>query len=259
MRHHSFLTFVAVLLCPVGALADTINWDQGNWNGGTANGYTSGSATGTTTGGAVSVQWTLFGTADGTHGGLGGVQPRVLNTVGATGVGNGVLTLATSGDRSVGSLSNYATFEFNFAGPVNLANGALTIQDVDFASVSSWQDFVAVQAFNGVSPVAVTYSTLAAHSLTTQFGLAGVKGISPVPNSGVGEANGNVGVNFGGTVDRIVIYYLQGPDLTSGTGGDHGVWLKDVTYTAAVPEPSTWISLGLGMISLGALKLRRRA
>jgi hypothetical protein len=53
---------------------------------------------------------------------------------------------------------------------VTLGNGALTIQDVDFGSNSTWQDFVAVQAFNGAAPIAVTYSILAAHALTSQFG-----------------------------------------------------------------------------------------
>jgi hypothetical protein len=248
------------LLLPGAAMADTINWDGGDWNGSVANGYTSGSPTGTTTDGAVSVQWSLFGTSDGTHSFLGGVQPRVLNTVGAGGAGNSVLTLASSEDANFGStLSNYSTFEFNFSTSVDLANGALTIQDVDFASADIWQDFVAVQAFNGASSVSVTYSILAAHALTTQFGLAGVKGTGLVPNNGAGQADGDVGVNFGGSVNRIVIYYMQGPDLTSGTGGDHGIWLKDISYTTStIPEPSTWMTLGLGAISLGALKLRRR-
>jgi hypothetical protein len=247
-----------LLLLPAASLADIVNWDSGDWNGGSANGYTSGSPTGTTNGGAVSVQWSVFGTADGTHAFLGGTQPRVLNTVGAGGAGNGVLTLATSGDANSGTLSNYAMFELNFTTPVNLANGALTIQDVDFAASDVWQDFVAVQAFNGVSPIAVSYSILAPHALTTQFGLAGVKGTGLVSNSGPGQADGDVGVNFNGSVNRIVIYFFQGPDFTAQTGNDHGIWLKDVTYSSAVPEPSTWMTLGLGAVSLAGLRRLRR-
>lgn len=145
-----------LLLAPISvASASTIDWQDGNWNGGIGNGYTSGSATGITTGGDVSVSWDLFGTADGDHPGLGGTQPRVLTTVG-DGV-DGVLTLATSGDRNTTStLLNYTTLTISFATLVNLANGALTIQDVDYSLGTTWQDLVAVQAFNGATPVGVT-------------------------------------------------------------------------------------------------------
>jgi hypothetical protein len=243
--------------------ADTINWESGNWNGGTANGYTSGSATGTTTGGAVSVQWSRFGTADGTHSGLPsapGIQPRVLTTVGAGGVGNGVLTLGTSGDRNFATLQNYTTLAISFAGLASLANGALTIQDVDNGG-STWQDFVAVQAFNGVNSVAVNYSILPAHALTTSYGLAGVRGTTAVPNTGASQALGNVGVNFGGNVDSIVIYFFQGPGVSTGTGADHGVWLKNVEYTplaSPVPEPATVTLAGAGAVGLILLRRRKK-
>jgi hypothetical protein len=248
IRQKSLRAYSAlILLLPGAAFAETIDWDGGNWNGGTANGYTSGSATGTTYGGGVSVQWQLYGSADGTHAGLGGVQPRVLTTVGAGGTGNGVLTLATSGDRNTGgTLQNYATLSINFASAVDFANGALTIQDVDFGSATTWQDFVAVQAFRNGVAVSVSYSILGAHQPQTMFGYQGVRGIASTPNTGVGQANGDVGVNFGGSLDEIIIYYFQGPALTSGTGADHGVWLKDISYTSAVPEPSTNTMMGIG-------------
>jgi hypothetical protein len=261
IRQKSFLAYSAlILLLPGAAFAETVNWDGGNWNGGTGNGYNSGSASGTTTGGGVSVQWLLYGTADGTHSGLGGTQPRVLTSVGAGGAGNGVLTLATSGDRNPGgSLVNYATFTINFLSDVNLANGALTIQDVDNGSASTWQDFVAVRAFRNGIPVSVTYSILAAHQLQTMFGYQGVRGTSSVPNSGTGQANGDVGVNFGSSLDQIIIYYFQGPAVTSGTGADHGVWLKDISYTSAVPEPSTNVMLGIGgLLGLVFVKGKKR-
>ncbi|MEO8593182.1 MAG: PEP-CTERM sorting domain-containing protein [Candidatus Solibacter sp.] len=170
------------------------------------------------------------------------------------------MTLATQGDRNTTStLLNYTTLTITFANLVGLANGALTLQDVDSNSVTSWQDFVAVKAFNGADPVGVTYDILAAHAFTTSFGLNGVRGVQNVANSGATQANADVGVNFGGDLNKIVIYFFQGPLLTSGTGTEHGVWLKDIDYTAAassVPEPST-VTLAL-VGSLGFLFLRRK-
>ncbi|MEO8370367.1 MAG: PEP-CTERM sorting domain-containing protein [Candidatus Solibacter sp.] len=239
------------------ASASRIDWQDGNWNGGTANGYTSGSATGTTNGGGVTVNWAHFGTADGLQSGLGGIQPRILQTVG-DGL-DGVLTLGTKNDRNTTSLLNYTTLTITFANLVDLANGALTIQDLDSNGATSWQDFVAVKAFKGANTVGVTYGILAAHALTTSFALDGVRGIQNIANSGATQANANVGVNFGGDLDKIVLYFFQGPLVTSGTGAEHGVWLKDIDYTAAVspvPEPST-VALALAG-SLGMLFLRRK-
>jgi hypothetical protein len=257
----SALASSMLLVVSFTAAADTINWDGGNWNGGTANGYTSGSPTGTTTGGAVTVTWGLNGTADGTHSGLPtppGIQPQVMNTVGIGGAGNGVLTLGTSGDRNTSTLTNYTTLTINFASLVNLANGALTIQDVDFATATTWQDFIAVQAFNGLNPIGVSYSVSPANVATSYLGLSGVAGIANVPNSGASQANADVGVNFADDLDSVVIYFFQGPGVTSGTGTDHGVWLKDINYTpAAVPEPST-ISLGLAGLAMCAVAMRRK-
>jgi len=48
---------------------------------------------------------------------------------------------------------------------------------------------------------------------------------------------------------------------SSPTGPFAGQWtnLQDITYNvSSVPEPSTWLSLALGLLVLGALKLRRR-
>jgi hypothetical protein len=261
----ALLVTTTLLAASFSGLADTIDWDGGNWNGGTANGYTSGSPTGTTTGGAVTVNWALFGTADGTHSALPsppGIQPQVLTSVGVGGAGNGVLTLGTSNDRNPGGLANYTTLTLNFSTLVSLANGALTIQDVDFNSTISWQDFIAVQAFNGASSVGVTYTTTAANGTVSHKGLNGVQGLSNVPNSGVSQANANVGVNFAGDLDMIVIYLFQGPAVVSGVGTDHAVWLKDIEYTPAaspVPEPST-ITMGLAgtVLCLLASRLRKR-
>ncbi len=74
-----------------------------------------------------------------------------------------------------------------------------------------------------------------------------------LPQFGTGQLPSGLTVHGFGEDDSGELYALVTNTASNGTGG--------IVYqlTAAVPEPATWASLGLGLMVLGALARRRRA
>jgi hypothetical protein len=250
------LLCAATLLTPF-ASATVIDWEDGQWDNGFGSnlGYDSGSPSGTTNSAFVTVSWAEFGTASGTHSGLGGAQPRVRTDFNGSST-DGALSIGTSSDNNSGTRQNYVRLAISFNNAVNLLS--MILGDVDRGGSTSWEDFVGVEGFQGATQRTTTYAINPGptnrHALATMFGLPGVRGSNG--NVAFDSDEANIGVTFDGPVDLIYLYFHQG----SGTTGsaEHGVWLRDIEYEAAanadaVPEPGTWaLALtGLALLALG--------
>jgi len=251
----------AVVFAMLGAMclapavpATVIDWEDGTWDHGSGNqtGYSSGSASGTTNDGNVTVDWAEFGTATGNHTGLGGAQPRVRTDFNGSSL-DGALSIGTAGDNNAGTRQNYVTLTVAFSTSVEILE--FLLGDVDRGGAASWEDFIGVEGrIGGESGTLVTtvYAINPAspnrHTLVTMFGLDGVRGSNGDVTFDSDAAN--VGVSFVGRVDFIRLFFHQGTG-TTGTS-QHGVWLRDISYD--VPEPATWALAGAGFALLLAFK-----
>jgi hypothetical protein len=259
------LFFLAVC-ASLSAAPIVIDWEDGLWQHG-ATTYTgwqqpgaapaanTGVYRGSTAGGQIVVEWRRFGTANGVHSSIGNVMPAVNGGTGATvfngASDDGALGIGTGGDANSNALANYVKLSIWFDMTVDVI--PFVIGDVDDAS--AWQDFVAVEGSLGGVQRVTSYAIGANQANHTRLGKAGVLGINNF-NAENGSEAANVTVGFDGAVDRIDVYFLQGPQGAAASA--HGIWMRDLEGTGT-PEPATslLITLPLGALLLLSRRLRK--
>jgi hypothetical protein len=165
-----------------------------------------------------------------------------------------------SGERALGSLgsaSKTRLTEFEF---VN--NTGKTISDLAISYTG--EEWRLGKTGNDTSTSQPDTLSFAYSVNGTAFTLAGssFNFVSPTTSGTVGALDGNVNhtTNLGGTLTGINIannatFYLRWIDPDS-TGSDNGLAIDDVALTA-IPEPSTFLMVGAGLIGLLAIRRRR--
>jgi hypothetical protein len=273
MQPHKLLTpfrVVAVALCLLAgstqvASAALVDWAEGTWEfgGPSVTGWVAPSSsqiaeasayTGSTLAGFVGASWYTAGSAVASHGGLGGIQPRLSTTFNGGQGTLGVLSVGanndSNGDDPSVAPANYVILTLTFANPVDVTR--FVIGDVDRGGSTSWEDFIAVEGKLWGSGVGTVYGTAAGNNETLTFGsLAGVHGTASVSN---GTTDGNVSVGFSGAVDEISFYFMQGPITGS---SQHGVWIEDIEFSE-VPEPRAGMLVAVGLLLVGIGRVFRK-
>jgi len=253
---------LALTLCaePISfhsAQAGVISWSANTFDhsafggSGASVGWQSGMQGGTTTDGAgvtMTMQHTRFGSA------ASGANNMTLQPFGAQG---NFLMWSATGDYTGGNQGNapknYGTVTLTFNTTVAITGFGL--RDVDDGTGTTWQDFISVSASNGGAGVGVTYnrSDPTNQQLASHRGMNGVLGINNVNRTT--DPIADVGFTFAGGVDSITIYYLQGPN---GSSADlHYVFLMNMVVTP-VPEASSLLLVGVGLVFVGAAARRRK-
>lgn len=231
-----------------------VNWGAGLWsNGGPVqtgygNGWTSG--TSVTDGVEVDVAWTNHG-ASGVN---TGTENLTVSTVLSGGSGIPSLRLQQTGDANgANPFTKYTTLTLTFDSSVTLAS-AFTLYDVDKSSGGSWTDYIVVNAYlGGVNGtlLTTTYTTTINNQVITAYGNPpGVQGLNDIPSD---SSAANVGIQFSGAFDTIVITFAQAPSQNA--AASHGIGISNIALTA-VPEPGTWALVTAA--GMGVIFLRRR-
>ncbi len=227
-------------------------WDHSAFGGPSANvGWQNGRLGGTSvnpmTGLSATITYESAGTAVRIAGSLG---RTVIGSTGET-----VLRGNASTDYNAGAtLDNYVVFRVHFNQLVSAA--AIRIYDVDEDNnpddpgSPSWQDYVTVRAFNGGTPVAVSYTVTdpANQAVISHLGTTGLVGLNQINKSDVG---GDAFASSNLLIDEYQLIFTQGPEGFN--AGSHTIGLYSVLV--AIPEPG---SLALAGGAALALLVRRR-
>jgi hypothetical protein len=233
------------------ASAGVVDWGS-NWTLAEGNGwYQTGAFNNSTSsdGVTVDVSLQLFGTATGDHNFLPDTPFASDTYNGTQGIGDPALGLGDSNSQNNGTtFDNYVLLSLSFSSPVDITS--MAIGDVDING-ESWQDAVAVVGSNNNVLANTSYtpgSTSFFETRTFSFpdsgmSLFGVTGLSNAANDG---SNGQFDVSFDSMVDRIDIYYWNGPDTDN--SASRGIYIQDIGF---IPTPGTATAalLGLGMFS----------
>jgi len=232
-----------------------LDWASLGWaNQAPGGGYQTGASMNSISIGAIDVDVTfeLFGTATGQHNSLfgGGVTTGPGLTNFQNNADEFLFGIGDSGDLNTEVFENYSLLTINFSSPVDITN--LVIGDIDIHPNGSWQDAVRVVGSMAGDARNTTYNPeeSAFFELRTftfdniEFdALVGINGDNPFGNTAA-----ETSVSFDGLVDRIELFYFNGPDTSANF---RGIYLSNIGF---VPAPGSAALIGLS----GLLLARRK-
>ncbi|NJK92798.1 MAG: hypothetical protein HC904_13835 [Blastochloris sp.] len=172
--------------------------------------------------------------------------------------GEETLLLSVDFTQDNGNQSLIVTIQFHYVYGVD--NTSFILTDVDRNTTS--QNFIDVisdwDASYGAGPS--FYPTLTPSASNFIGGTNGTstvfaEGSSSNPDNASG---GNVTVSLTNSIDQISFIYTSGNVPSSSNPTSQSIGLHDITFTPAVPEPSTWITGGLLLLWVLYSQFRRR-
>jgi len=238
---HNALLPLCLFLCLPLRSAITFDWDSAS--------FTVPGDSGTIDSGGITLTFdtTRFGTAAGNN--------TVVHS-------SGNLLFFSENDfngatPSTDTLDDYSTLTISFSQPVTLVGNEFTILDVDDNDAPrTWQDFISVDAVNGIDPVSVSYTREDAvnqESVSNYYGRSGVVGRNNTNATPAGAAGMNVDIGVASPITGLTIFFAQGDQ--GDAAGSHGILFSDIVV---VPEVSTLAMAGLfGLAGILLVTCRR--
>ncbi|MBG1258177.1 PEP-CTERM sorting domain-containing protein [Nostoc sp. BAE] len=178
-----------------------------------------------------------------------GATPAINNTLNGTDPNTNKSLHVQIDPQTVGleQGANSATLTTSFKNFGGLLEGvSFKLFDIDISS-GSWQDRIILKAFAGgqiINPIFSVFDSTTVKKVG-DYTLDGIKAAGNDTN------NGNVTVSFASAIDGFELVFTDGDahaNRTNFNPGSHGIGIGDITYTKAVPEPTTI----LGLLAIGA-------
>lgn len=173
-------------------------------------------------------------------------------TFGGLGVNNSALVLA----MNQGSNANTVTTSITFSHTNGVRNVNFTIFDIDRGNTggSNYQDQITVRAYRFGNLLSSSLVSVPTHGTSNTVAGNVVTGDLSVNDTGTGSGLGNATfqIESSTVIDRIDIIYGNGP-LAPSNPTQQWIMLSDITFTVAIPEPSTWFLLIGTPLCLGSV------
>ncbi|MBL8822014.1 MAG: hypothetical protein JNJ77_05450 [Planctomycetia bacterium] len=183
----------------------------------------------------------------------GGPTPDIFtDTFGGLGVNNSALVLA----MNQGSSANTVTTSITFSHSNGVRNVNFSVFDIDRGNTtgSNYQDQITVRAYRFGNLINSSLVTVPSHGSSNSVAGNVVTGNLSVNDTGTGSGLGNATfqIESSTVIDRIDIIYGNGP-LAPSNPTQQWIMLSDITFTVAIPEPSTWFLLIGTPLCLGSI------